>query len=259
MPTRTSYAQGTPNWVDLQTTDQGAAKAFYSGLFGWTYDDQPMPQGPVYSMATLGGHPVAAIAPQSPELAAAGAPSMWNTYLATDSVDDAVTRVEAAGGKVAMAPFDVMDAGRMAFVMDPAGAAVALWQANQHVGATLVNEPGTVIWNELITTAPGVATFYADVLGLTTSTMDMGAGEYTLFEVGKQMVGGMTAPQMPGVPNHWHVYFAVADADATVAKATELGGAVMAEPFDTPVGRMAVVSDPQGAVFSIMKPAPQPE
>ena len=259
MPTRTSYAQGTPNWVDLQTTDQGAAKAFYSGLFGWTYDDQPMPQGPVYSMAMLGGHPVAAIAAQSPELAAAGAPPMWNTYLATDSVDDAVARVEAASGKVAMAPFDVMDAGRMAFVLDPAGAAVALWQANQHIGATLVNEPGTLNWNELITTDPAAVAFYQDVVGLTTSTMDMGAGEYTLFEAAGQMVGGTTAPQMPGVPNHWHVYFAVGDANATVAKVAELGGAVVVEPFDTPVGRLAVVSDPQGAVFSLMQPAPQPE
>src|SRR5208282_6903023 len=98
--------------------------------------------------------------PQSAELAAAGAPPMWNTYLAVDSVDDAVARVEAAGGKVAMAPFDVMDAGRMAFVLDPAGAAVALWQANHHIGATLVNEPGTVTWNELITDDPGVVTFY---------------------------------------------------------------------------------------------------
>ena len=133
MPARTSYTQGTPNWVDLQTTDQTAAKAFYAGLFGWTYDDQPKgPEpGPVYSMAMLGGHQVAAIAPQSPELAAAGAPPMWNTYLAVDSADDAAARVEAAGGKMAMAPFDVTDAGRMAFVLDPAGAAVALWQANQ--------------------------------------------------------------------------------------------------------------------------------
>src|SRR6202011_1566294 len=94
MPARTSYAQGTPNWVDLQTTDQDAAKQFYTALFGWAYDDQAMPQGPVYSMATLGEDYVAAIAPQSPELAAAGAPPMWNTYLAVDSVDDAVGRVE---------------------------------------------------------------------------------------------------------------------------------------------------------------------
>ena len=218
-----------------------------------------MPQGPVYSMAVLGGHPVAAIAAQSPELAAAGAPPMWNTYLAVDSVDDTVARVEAAGGKVAMAPFDVMDAGRMAFVLDPAGAAAALWQANQHIGATLVNEPGTVIWNELITTDPAAVAFYTRVLGLTTSTMDMGAGEYTLFEADGQMVGGTTAPPMPGVPNHWHVYFEVADADAAAVKAAELGGAVMVEPFDMPVGRIAVIRDPQGAVFSILKSAPQPE
>jgi len=258
MPVRSSYAQGTPNWVDLQTSDQDAAKAFYSGLFGWAYDDQPMPQGPVYSMAVLGEHPVAGIASQPPEMAAAGAPPMWNTYLAVDSVDETVAKVEAAGGTIAMAPFDIVDAGRMAFVLDPAGAAVALWQADRHFGASLVNEPGTVTWNELITTDPAAVAFYQNVLGLTTSTMDMGAGEYTLFEVDGQMVGGTTPPQMPGVPSHWHVYFGVADADAAVAKTTELGGSVLVPPFDTPVGRLAVIGDPQGAVFSIIQQAPQP-
>src|SRR6478735_5864461 len=193
MPERTSYTQGTPNWVDLATSDQAAAKAFYAGLFGWTYDDQPMGaegEGQVYSMAMLGGHQVAAISPQPAEMAAAGAPPMWNTYLAVDSVDDATARVEAAGGKVAMAPFDVMDAGRMSFVMDPSGAPVALWQANQHIGATLVNEPGTLNWNELISSDSGAAAFYSAVLGLTTNTMDMGTGPYTTFEVGGQPVGG---------------------------------------------------------------------
>jgi uncharacterized protein len=254
MPVRTSYAQGTPNWVDLQSTDQPAAKAFYAGLFGWTYDDQPMGEGAVYSMAKFGGQDVAAIAPQSPELKAAGAPPMWNTYIAVDSADDAAAKVEAAGGQVAMPPFDVMDAGRMAFVLDPSGAAVAFWQANQHIGASLVNEAGALTWNELITTDPAAAKFYEQVLGVTTSTMDMGTGEYTLFHVGDQMVGGCTPPPMEGVPNHWHVYFAVDDADATAAKATELGGSVMVAPFDSPVGRMAVLTDPQGAVFSIIKP-----
>jgi len=116
MPVRTSYAQGTPNWVDLQSPDQNAARAFYGSLFGWTFDDQPMPDGAVYSMAKLGDHDVAAIAAQPAEAIAAGAPPMWNTYLAVDSVDEAVAKVESAGGQVAMAPFDVMDAGRMAFV-----------------------------------------------------------------------------------------------------------------------------------------------
>jgi len=258
MPVRTSYEQGTPNWVDLQTTDQSAAKAFYSGLFGWTYDDQPMSDeadGAVYSMAELGGQQVAAIAPQPPELAAASAPPMWNTYLAVDSVDDAAAKVGPAGGQVAMQPFDVMDAGRMAFVIDPGGAPVALWQANQHIGATLVNEPGALTWNELITTDPSVPLFYQQVLGLTTSTMDMGSGEYTLFEAGGQQVGGTTPPPMQGVPNHWHVYFAVTDTDAAAARIAELGGSLVVEPFDTPAGRIALVTDPQGAAFSIIEQA----
>jgi uncharacterized protein len=255
MPARTSYHQGTPNWVDLQTTDQDAAKRFYATLFGWTYDDQPMPQGPVYSMAKLGEDSVAAIAPQSPELAAAGAPPMWNTYLAVDSVEDAVARAEAAGGQIAMPPFDVMDAGRMAVIMDPSGAPVALWQARNHIGATLVNEPGTVMWNELVTTDPSVTSFYERVFGLTTETMDMGTGKYTMLLADGQQVGGTTAPQMPGAPNHWHVYFAVADADAAVAQAADLGGSILAQPFDTPAGRMATVRDPQGAVFSLIQRA----
>jgi len=258
MPARTSYLQGTPNWVDLQTTDTAAAKAFYGGLLGWTFEDSPMPDGQVYSMAKVGEAQVAAIAPQPPQAAGAGMPPMWNTYIAVDSADDAVAKVEAAGGQVAMAPFDIMDAGRMAFVLDPSGAPVAFWQADQHIGAGLVNEPGALMWNELITDNPAAAAFYEQVLGMTTAKMDDPAfGDYTLFLVNGEMVGGTIAPQMPGVPNHWHVYFAVTGADATVAKAAELGGSVLAEPFDTPVGRMAVISDPQRATFSIIQPAEQ--
>ena len=215
MPTRDSYPQGTPNWVDLQTTDQAAAKDFYSGVFGWSYDDQPMDASAVYSIAKIG----------------------------------------PAGGTVAMEPFDVMDAGRMAFVLDPSGAPVALWQAGQHIGSTLVNEPGTVIWNELITDNPAAVTFYEQVLGVTTATVEMDGNKYTMFQVGGKEVGGTTPPQMEGVPNHWHVYFAVADADASAAKITELGGSVMVPPFDTPIGKMAVVTDPQGAVFSLFQAA----
>ena len=257
MPARESYAQGTPSWVDLQTTDQAAAKAFYGGVFGWTYDDQPMDAGAVYSIAKIGDGQVAAIAPQSPELKAAGAPPMWNTYLAVDSVDDATAKVGPAGGTVAMEPFDVMDAGRMSFVLDPSGAPVALWQANQHIGASLVNEPGTVTWNELITDNPAAVPFYEQVLGVTTTTMEMGEDKYTMFQVGGKEVAGSMPPQMAGVPNHWQVYFAVADADAAAAKIKQLGGSVMVEPFDTPIGKMAVVADPQGAVFSLFQ-APQP-
>lgn len=258
MPERTSYAQGTPSWVDLPTTDPNAAKAFYAGVFGWTYDDQPMGEGAVYSLAKVRGLDVAAISPQPQEMAAAGAPPMWGTYITVDSADDAAAKIGAAGGRVLMEPFDVMAAGRMVFAMDPGGAMVAFWQPNEHIGARLVNEPGSLAWNELITTDASSAKFYEQVAGMTTSTMDMGQGDYTLFNVGDQMVGGTTPPMMEGVPNHWHVYFAVDDADASAAKITELGGTILVPPFDTPVGRIAVAQDPQGAAFSIIKNAPQP-
>jgi len=260
MPKRTEYAQGTPNWVDLQTTDQAAAKQFYASLFGWVYDDQPMPGGAaVYSMATLDGETVAAIAPMPPG-APEGRPPMWNTYVAVDDVDAAIAAVAPAGGQVLMQPFDIGEAGRMAFVADPTGAPVAFWQARNHIGATLVNESGTRIWNELLTDEPDSAlAFYGAVLGLAHSSVEMGPGQdYTLLKVDGVDVGGCARPPMPGVPNHWHVYFAVDDADATAAKAAAGGGQVVAEPFDIPtVGRCAVLSDPQGAVFSVLTPVPQ--
>jgi hypothetical protein len=253
MPVRTSYAQGTPNWVDLQAPDTAAAKAFYGPLFGWSFDDMPMPENGVYSMAKIGDSEVAAIAPQMPGMA--GAPAVWNTYLAVDSADDAAAKVAAAGGQVAMEPFDVMGAGRMAFVVDPSGAAVALWQAGDHIGATLVNEPGCVLWNELITSDLSVTAFYRAVLGMTAAAMDMGDAKYTVFHAGDAMVGGAAEPPMPGIANHWHVYFAVGDADASAAKISELGGEVLVPPFDIPVGRIALARDPQGALFSIIKSA----
>jgi hypothetical protein len=185
---------------------------------------------------------------------------MWNTYIAVDDVDGAVEKVGPAGGQVLMPPFDIGDAGRMSFVADPTGAAVGLWQANQHIGATLVNEPGAVIWNELITDNPGSAlAFFEAVVGLTHSTMEMAPGQaYRLLKVGGADVGGCMEPPMAGVPNHWHVYFAVEDADATAAKAAAEGGQVAVEPFDIPsVGRSAVLADPEGAMFSVLTPAPQ--
>ena len=262
MPKRTKYAQGTPNWADVQTTDPSAAKAFYGSLFGWTFDDRQSPDGGgVYSMAMLNGETVAAVAPMPPS-APEGMPPVWNTYIAVDDVDASVGKVGPAGGQVMMPGFDIGDAGRMAFIADPTGAAVALWQAKQHVGATLVNETGTVIWNELITDKPESAlSFYQAVVGITHSTMEMAPGQnYMLLKVGDADVGGCMEPPMPGVPNHWHVYFAVDDADATAAKPSAEGGQVVQEPFDIPaVGRSAVLSDPQGAVFSVLKPTGQPQ
>jgi predicted enzyme related to lactoylglutathione lyase len=248
MPKRTSYVQGTPNWVDLQTTDQGGAKAFYGALFGWTYDDLPMPEGVgMYSMAVKGDGVAAAILAQFPHMTAQGIPPAWNTY-----IDATITRVDAAGGKVLMAPENVMDAGRVAAILDPTGAAVGLWQASNHIGATVVNEPGSITWNELQTDdLHAAAAFYSAVLGITTEAQP-GGMPYLTFSVDGQAVAGITAPQAPGTPPSWQVYFAVEDTDAAITKTHELGGTPIAGPFDSPYGPMAVLRDPQGAFFNVI-------
>lgn len=256
MPKKTSYAQGTPNWVDLQTTDPEAAKAFYSGLFDWHFDDMPAGEGSVYSMVVKDGEYVTAVSGLSPEAVAQGQPATWNTYIAVDDVDAATEAARAAGGQVFMGPLEVMEAGRMSIVADPTGAVFSLWQAKQHKGATLVNEPGTLIWNELLTDDGEAAyPFYGKVLGVSTEETDMGSGPYTVFKVGDAMVGGSMAPPMEGIPNHWLTYFAVADLEETLDKARKLGGKVLSGPNPTPIGPMATVSDPQGAVFSLFESA----
>lgn len=260
MPERTSYVQGTPNWVDLETSDQEAAKAFYGGLFGWTYVDEPMPQGGAYSMAFIGDKTVAAISAQGPDMAAQGIPPMWNTYIAVDDVDATTAKVAGAGGMVAMEPFDVMDAGRMSGVMDPTGAFCMLWQAKNHIGGGLVNEPGTLIWNELQTADTEAAvSFYEAVVGLEAEESDVGGGPYTVFKAGGRVVAGTMPPASTDFPSHWSVYFGTADAAATAERVKELGGSVIAGPFDTPIGPMAVLRDPQGAFFSVFQVADQEE
>jgi predicted enzyme related to lactoylglutathione lyase len=268
MPERTSYKQGTPNWVDLQTTDTEGAKSFYGQLFGWRFEDMPFPAGagderlhrrdtPMYSMAFRGEGVVAAIAPSSPELVGQDVPPMWNTYLAVEDVDDTVSAVPGAGGTLAMEPFDVMDAGRMAFVLDPTGAAVGLWQATRHIGATVVNEHGTVGWNELLTSDVNAAvSFYQRVLGLDAEQAVLGGIPWTVLKAGGDVVAGVVRKPTESVPNHWHVYFATDDVTETAARATRLGGTVTVGPVDTPIGSMAGVQDPQGARFSIWTQAP---
>ena len=255
MPERKSYVSGTPNWVDLQTTDQAGAKQFYGELFGWSYNDLPIDEanGVYYSMATLKGSDVAAIAPSSDDQVAAGVPPHWNSYVSVDDVEAAAARVAPAAGTVIASPFDVLDAGRMAVIQDPTGAIFQLWQAKNHIGATLVNEPGAFSWSELITPdVPKAAAFYEKVFGWGSDTH---AGEmpYTEFKLDGESIAGAMNPPMPGIPPMWGIYFSTADTDATVAKAKSLGGAVFSEPMDIEPGRFAVLADPQGAMFNVIK------
>ncbi len=255
MPTVDSYAQGTPCWVDLSSTDVEGARTFYAGIFGWDYTANVMGPEMTYYLATKNGGNVAGLAQQMPEMGAAGVPSNWTTFLAVDNVDEAAARATQAGGSLIAPPGDVPENGRMAIAADPSGTPVGLWEASGMIGSSVVNEPGAVIWNELqVEDVAAVLPFYQAVAGVEAETGPAGdMGDYTQLMVSGRSVGGALAKPMPEMPNNWTVYFNVADVDVTAAKIAELGGQVIAPPFDvSTIGRMGVFSDPQGAVFALM-------
>jgi len=248
------YAQGTPSYVELVTPDQEGAKAFYGPLFGWDLEDVPLGDDGYYVAVSKEGDSVAGIS--GPMAGMEGHPAWWGVYLTVDDVDAVTATVAAAGGRVDAEPFDVFDMGRMAAIADPTGARVNLWQPGTSIGTERANEPGTPIWNEVITPDVAAATvFYAEVLGVSWEEMPMDGGPaYTCLVVEERQVGGAMPPPMEGIPPHWNVYFNVESVDDTVAQATSLGGSVLAPAFDVPgVGRMAVLADPQGGMFSLMQ------
>jgi predicted enzyme related to lactoylglutathione lyase len=245
-----TYEHGVPSWVDLGTPDIAKASAFYSALFGWTVNEGP-PEAGGYAIAELRGRPVAGLGPQQ-----SPGPPYWTTYVNVDDADKVVAKAGDAGGTVFVPPMDVMDVGRMAIFADPAGAVIGVWQPKEHKGAGIVNEPGTLTWNELMTTDVAAAkTFYNAVFGWGDVTHGEGAGAYTEFQVaGRSIAGMMEKPaELPAeMPPFWGIYFAVADTDATAKRIGELGGSIMMPPRDIEPGRFAVGVDPTGAAFSVM-------
>jgi uncharacterized protein len=265
MPTMTAYASGTFCWPELGTTDTKAALAFYTALFDWTTSEMPLPGGGAYIMLKKDGKDVGAAYALMDDMVKQGVPPNWMSYVSVDDVDATIARVKAAKGTVVTGPMDVkpdgnMLIGRMAVIQDTEGATFSLWQPGIHVGAALVNEPGSLVWNELWSRNVDAAKkFYAAALGWGMSEMDMGGGrKYTIVTVGERQNGGiMQAPPDVPAPPSWVTYFAVDDTDKRVAKAKAAGGKVLAEPMDIPkVGCMAVIQDPQGAVFAILKLTP---
>lgn len=251
---------GTVAWVDMQTPDLDKARRFYGELLGWSFIGGDDPKTQFYTTAQIRGRNVAGIAKVTGQGAV---PPAWTVYLATSNADDSARKVKDAGGKVLMPPMDVMEHGRMAIFADPTGAAFGVWQAKQHRGAQVVDEPGAMTWHEVYTRDVTKAReFYARVFGLEQKRLDSPSMEYWTLHQGPKTVGGVMqmTPAMPkDLPAHWNTYFAVADADAAAKKVTALGGKVMAPPFDTPYGRMAAVFDPLGAAFSVVKlPADRP-
>lgn len=258
MPTRTQYRPGTPSWVDLATPDVAAAADFYGALLGWTaVAPGPDEQTGGYRIFQLRGAPVAGAAPIMTE----GHPPSWTTYISVDDADAVAARATAAGATTLVAPMDVMTAGRMAAFVDPTGAAVAIWQPRDHVGAGIVNDPGALCWNELTCRRPEEAkAFYADVFGWGADDDTPGDLPYTMWKLGDDVIGGMIAMDESwpdDLPSHWMTYFAVRDADAAAEQAAGSGGKVCVEPFDLPAGRVAVLDDPHGATFSVLAMAGQ--
>jgi len=257
----TAHASGTFSWPELSTSDQKAGVAFYRALFGWDLNDIPMGPDGTYSMFLMRGKEVAAAAGQRPEERAQGVPSNWNSYVTVANVDETVKKAQSLGAKVFAPPFDVMDAGRMAVLQDPTGAVFQVWQAGKSIGAKILNEPGALCWTELTTTDTAAAEkFYTQLFGwVPKHSAPSSVMEYTEFSVGgTPSIGMMAKPKdMPAhIPSYWMPYFQVADLDASVAKAKEIGARVMVPPQEIPnTGRFAIVSDPQGAVFALFRSA----
>jgi uncharacterized protein len=253
----TEYAPGTPSWVELSSPDTDAAAAFYGELMDWEATEPgPVDETGGYRMFQQGDQRVAGLMGHMQE----DQPTVWATYISVADASDTAAKVKDAGGNVIVEPMDVMDIGRMAFFADPTGAAFGIWQPKSFAGADLVNEPNSLCWNEVLTRdAEADKAFYPAVFGWTAGKPGFeGAPEsYTVWEVDGHAVGGMmqmSEPYFPAeVPPHWSVCFAVADCDAVVAKARELGATITYEPMDMPIGRFAGIVDPQGASFSVMQ------
>jgi predicted enzyme related to lactoylglutathione lyase len=256
MAERTSYAPGTPSWVDLTATDLDSALAFYGGLFGWEFEDAGEEAGH-YHQALVRGKRVAGL---GPAMGAAPPAAYWTTYLSGSDVDAHAAAIKGNGGQVMFGPMDVMGQGRMLIAQDPTGAMFGVWQPLAHTGAELVNENATLAWDELMTRDLAAATrFYGAAFGLTFEDLpDTPSGDYQIIKVSGNIAGGIwsMSDEVPAeTPASWMVYFALDDVDAGFERAKELGGELLREPADSPYGRFAPVRDPQGAVFTLIRPA----
>jgi hypothetical protein len=258
MATVTQHAPGTFCWPELSTHDQEGAKKFYTSLFGWTFEDNPMGESGTYTMLKHKGEAVGALYQMEEQRRAQGVPPNWGSYVAVENADKATARAKELGATVMMEPFDVMEHGRMAILQDPTGAVFQVWQAKKHIGATMLDEPGSLCWTELMTRDVAKAeAFYKGLLPWKSEAMPMEKGTYTVFKRGDAPAAGMMEiqPEMGPMPPHWLPYFAVEDADTTTGRARDLGAKVHMPPTNIPnIGRFAILADPQGAAFAILGP-----
>jgi uncharacterized protein len=255
------YSPGSFCWFELATSDQDAAKAFYSNLFGWQAADMPMGPGEVYTMFRLEGRDTSGGYTLKAEEKAHGIPPHWGIYISVTDADAMAAKVAPAGGTVVAPPFDIFDVGRMAVIQDPTGAYFNLFQPNRHYGAGINSVPGTFCWADLSTRDVEKARkFYSEVFGWEIAPGEHDTSGYLHIKNGDQFIGGMPPAEHmpPGVPPHWMLYFYVTDVNASTAKVKELGGSVMVPPMSIEkVGNMSIVADPQGAGFALFTPLPR--
>ena len=252
-----SHEAGTFCYAELASADPIASGRFYTELLGWQQNDEDMGELGIYTQFTLDGAVVSAQYQLPSDQQQAGSPSFWGQYISVEDCDASTAKAQALGGETVAGPMDVMDLGRMTILKDPQGAVFQLWQAGKNCGVGILDAPGAMVWNELMTSdTDGAGKFYTNLFGWGTEVKDMGEmGSYTMWTRGEARPGGgmMTIP--PGkemIPPHWLVYFAVTDPDAIAQKSVALGGKVIVPPTDIPnAGRFAVVQDPVGAVFGI--------
>ena len=252
----TKAKPGSFCWFELATSDQEAAKTFYGKLFGWTANDAPMGPDSFYTTFLHRGKKVGATYTLMPDQVEHDVPPHWGTYVAVANVDEANSKAKTLGATVLAGPMDVAEHGRMAILSDPTGAAISLWQANQHQGVGLAGEVGAFCWSELLTRDTRAATkFYTALFGWKTKVTEGAGFPYTHWQNDGADIGGMMAimEQMGPMPPCWVNYVQVQNCDESAAKATSLGGQVCMPPMDIPnTGRFAMLQDPQGAMLSVI-------
>jgi uncharacterized protein len=251
------HPSGSFCWFELATTDQNAAKKFYTSLFGWSVEDNPIGPDDFYSMFKLEGRDTGAAYTMRKEQRAQGVPPHWMLYISVPSADDAVAQAAQLGGTVLAPAFDVMEIGRMAVIQDPTGAIFSVWQPKLHSGTAIAGADGTVCWADLSTPDPARAQqFYSSLFGWELMKDPKDPSGYIHIKNGEHFIGGIPPAEHrnPNSPPHWLLYFQAADAEAATGKAAQLGGKVLMPPRKMEnVGTWSIVADPQGAVFALFK------
>ena len=253
------YPQGTFCWSDNASTDMDAGKAFYAAVMGWETEDLPLGDDMFYTYLKHAGEPIVGIGPMMPDMQAQGIPSHWTSYVSVDEIEPILSKVAELGGTPMMEPMDIFESGRMAVFQDPVGATIGLWQPKQFHGGGLVNTPGAMCWNELMTREPEKARdFYGKLFGWEFNKDER--GYIMILNNGRPNGGILGMDESYAMPSAWQTYFSVADIDSAIDRVKANGGSIHIGKTEAPgVGHFAMIGDPTGSVCTVIQmKEPQP-